>query len=248
MAKGQNLIPFHLAYASAGKLAAASPPSGKQLALMNIVLTNRSGGAANGGILVRLAQPSWTLSTYANAGPTATDVSATIKAGSAVNIFNGVVNDGFLLQSDRPINMIGLNISTAAAGGTFEYSYFDGTSFVVLPTISVPADYNTAGTNLIMIGAPNDWVAGTGGTITGADESLYAVRVRAIAAAPTVAANDLWLGKFLVFQPQLADNGTLSLGFEEGHPLILEASEGVMPYFATANAGNMISGFYTIIE
>jgi hypothetical protein len=241
--------PFHLGYSTRGTVAALSPPAGKQLKVYLANVQNRTGSAIDAGICVRFDPTSWSLGTLTAAStPDFADATATIQAGSDVSIFTTTNNDGFLVQSSRLFNVIGLTISQAeSVSPVYEYTYYNGTTYATLTTISVPTTYGAAN-QWIVFPAPQDWVVGTTAAV-GGSTTKYSIRVRATTAGgQAVKANAAWIGQFIAFQEGLADNGNVTLSFSELNPLILQANEGVMPYFGTANAANLINGFYALSD
>jgi hypothetical protein len=245
---GQMLEEFNIGYAEKGKSDALAAPSNKQLKIHSVVALNRSGAAIDTGLCRKLAERSWEFGQLVDASaPDFVDATDAIQAGTATDIFTTTNNDGFLVQAEKSFNIIGLNVSTASAGGVFEYTYFNGTAYVALTTIEVPS-YASTGTKLIVFPAPSDWVKGTTVAV-GGSTSLYSIRVRATTApAAAVQANDLWVAKFIAFHSALVNNASLEVNFDGNFPLVFDALETVMPYFGTASAANMVMGFYTLYE
>lgn len=233
-----------VAYGTKGKAAAFSVGVGQQIFVFNVRAFNNSGGAINVGILKRLVYPRWNLFQFTNTGPAVASVGAAINAGTATAIFSGTNNDGFIVQSKAHFGMVGFTISTNQAGGVFEYTYWNGTSFVALTTLEVPANYNAATNVWIVFQPPQDWVAGAT-AITGLDQTLYSIRVRSTTApGGAVSANAMWVGKFLELYQGVANNAAVQLSFPDSKPLLLDGGETLIPYFSTANAANQFGAYY----
>ena len=238
-----------IGYNSRGKAAIISPTGGQQVRVQRVDVNNRTGSAMDAGVCVKHAATgykAWTLT--AASTPDAAEVTTALQAGTAQNFAGTVNNAGFLVQFKRKFNFIGVNVSQAQAGSpVYAYSYYDGSAYQTLTTISVPTDYTGTGTNVIVFPAPSDWAVGTTAAV-GGDTALYSIRVLATTAPSTaVQVDDLWVASFLGFQEALADNGTTSVSYSENNPLMLEAGEGIMPYFGTASAANLVSGYFSLM-
>jgi hypothetical protein len=244
------LINLHSGYGENGKTSVLTPATGKQIHVYQLKAENRSGGAVDVGILKKLATANWKMFSITVAStPDAADVTSTIQAGSAQPLFTTTNNDGFLVQSASKFNLIGLNVSVAASGGApaYAYTYYNGTSMATLSTIAVPASYGS-GTQLILFNAPVDWALGTTAAV-GGDSDKYAIQVVASTASGTTggSANSLWVGQFFDFQASVADKANLDIPIYQNEPLMLNANEGVFPYFSgTASAQNAIRILYKI--
>lgn len=249
MSKWSPLLSFHSGYATKGQTAVLTPATGSQLKLHSVKLHNRSGGAIDAGLMIKLADGSWEAGKVIAADtPDYTEQTTQIQAGTATNIFTLTNNDGFLVQADRPFDMIGMVVSQAQTGApVYTYEYFDGTAYQTLTTVSVPTSYS-AGAQYIVFPSPAGWSPGTTAAV-GGDSALYSILVRATT-APTqiVKITSLWVAKFLCFQEALADNATISLDFDEQLPFVAESGEGLLPYFGTASANNIVSGFYQVSD
>lgn len=223
------------------------PPTGKQINLFKANALNQSGSAIDVGICKKQALTNWKFYTLTAANsPNATDFTSAIQASGAVNIFTTTNNDGFMVGAKDRFNIIGLNISSAQTGSpVYEYTYFNGTSYVTLPTLAVPASY-AVGTQLVVFAAPADWAVGTTGTV-GGDPTYYYIRVRATTAGTAIVqANTAYVCTFLQYQSALANNGTLQFSVMDSVlPLTLQGTEQVLPYFATANNKNVMSVLYS---
>jgi len=236
-----------LGYSQGGKAAVVSPGAGKQIKIYSAVAQNRSGGASDLGMCVKLDSASYAFGTITAASTPDFLAANEIKEGTAVTIFTTVDNGGFLVQADRPFNVIGLTLSDACTAGTFEYTYYNGTAYVTLTTIAVPT-YTATGDKLIVFGAPQDWIIGTTSGV-GGSSSLYSIRVRATTAPSDLAqANALWVAQLFAYRAQVANNGAISLSFSELNPFTLEANEGLMPYFGVASTANTAESFYAIAD
>lgn len=111
------------------------------------------------------------------------DRTATIQAGSNVNIFTTTVNDGFIVYGVKQFDKLSITIVTpAVAGPTYTYEYWNGTTWAGLSTIVVP-DFTAAAVTFLTFNIPSNWAVGDG-TETGGNNLYYAVRVLATAAPP----------------------------------------------------------------
>jgi hypothetical protein len=172
------------------------------------------------------------------------DVTTSIQGGTPVSFFASNGN-GFLIACDRPFGLVGVNVSTADSGdGVFVAEYFNGSSFVTLTTIEVQTAY-ALGTKLHVFLSPIDWAVSSG--ITGVTNGLYCVRFRSTTAPSTTPAfNDAWVGSFITFREDVADNGYLGIETYENRPIVFEGQESLLPYFSgTANAANYVEGSFS---
>lgn len=242
MKYGSQILDLHTAYEQKAKAAVISPGDGQQLLLHSAILHNRSGASANLGVLVRLAD--YKFGTLPS-GAAVVDATAAIAAGTTQNIFTTTNNDGFLLQSKKKFNLIGLEITQASTGSpAYTYQYYNGTAWTALPDVIEVPSYSGTGSSLLVFTAPRDWAVGTPAA-DGGDSDKYAIRVRATTApGQAVQANALWVGKFIHFQEAVADNGNLSVTFPYEQPKLLDGGEGILPYFGTASASNCVSALY----
>lgn len=246
----RNLLQHkHVGYNQNGKSTVIAPASNMQLQVYEMEANNRSGGAINVGLLKKFVESAWKFYTVVAAStPDATDASTAVKAGTATAIFTTTNDDGFLVQASKPFNLIGMNVSTAASGGSpiYTYQYYDGSAYQTLSTIAVPS-YGS-GNNHIVFNAPIDWAVGTSDAV-GGDSDKYSILVRASAASSGAGGsiNSLWVGEFLKFQASVADKASLEMKFDRDQPLIFVGGEGLMPYFGgSANAQNSVRVLYKI--
>lgn len=253
MSKLSPLQTFHVNYDQQGKDAALSAAATVQLRLRSINAMNRSGAAIDVALLVRRGNGSYSFAQIdASATPDklANTADADLKAGTATAIATTTNNDGYLIESNEPFNLVGFNLSTNGVAGTYTFEYFNGTAYTALTNIIQTPDYLASATSLLMFNAPHDWVVGSTAAVSTDSTSKFTLLVRGTT-APTTApvADDIWVGKTLVFQEALADNGTVSFEYVgDVSDLLLEGSDELMPYFATANAANLVFGTYRISD
>jgi hypothetical protein len=218
--------------------------------LHQFAVTNRSGSALDAGLAVQFSTSGFKVHTLdASSSPDATDVTTTVQARTAITVFTTDLNDGFLIQARIPFNIVFLNVSTAAGGSpVFAYEYYNGTSYTTLTTISAPT-FTAAGETYLIFQTPHDWAVGTTSDV-GGDSRFYSVRVYSTTAPTTTECqvNRILVSRFLDFYESLPDNGSLSLTFDTAYPLDLETNEALLPYFSTANAANLIRGFYEQVD
>jgi hypothetical protein len=199
------------------------------------------------GSAIRFADntSAWSLGTIVVAStPDFLDKTSTIQAGSVVTIFTTTNNDGFLVQSKKRFNLIGLNITQANTGSpVYVVSYYNGSAYATVTSISAPTDYAT-GTQVIAFAAPQDWAVGTTAAV-GGSTSLYSIRVAATT-APTqaVIADAAWVAQFTQYNEGVLDNATSKFDVGFNDPIVLEANEGVIGYFGTASAANLVRVLY----
>lgn len=244
--KTQMIVPMTSGYNSRGKVSLVTTSANRQVALLNGRIWN-SGGATNTyGIARKFATPTSTakpykLFTYDNS--TFTEVSLPI--ASNPSIFDLTNNHGFAIQGKSKWGVWGITVAQASTGApVYEYTYWNGSSFVSLQhsVMSAVASnspvYSATGDQTYMFGAPPDWMPGGG---SGLDANMYTMRVRATT-APTQAVqiSDIWVGAMI--DATVAANTTgISLLYAPKHPVVLEAGEGLMPFFGVASTSNYVS-------
>ncbi len=244
------------AYPFQGRTAALLPSATEQLRIYSVAATNRSTVIQDIAICLLFSQSRWLLGQIVDASTPdlQTNFTTTIQAGTAVNIFDTTNNDGHLIQSDRKFNVVGYSISTGRTGGTYEYTYWDGSAWTALPDVILTPTFSTTsgtGGTLLMFSSPFDWALGTDTTV-GGDSTKYSIRVRATTApgAGSVQANDMWIAKWIEFFPQVPNNGKCAVNMDTTPEtrMILDSLEGIIPVFSTAHAKNLIHAQYASLK
>lgn len=234
------------AYPQVSKTAALVAPASKQLAINMIRAFNRTGGAIDVGIVRKFSSASFSLFTYDGTSTYTAVLPVPLAGANAATIFTtaGTAGNGFVIQSKYKSGLIGFTISQTGATGVYTYEYWNGAAWSTLTTIAVPV-YTSAADIVITFLPPVDWTAGGP---TGLSSNLYSIRVKATTRpAADIIVNDLWSGALLEFYASVADKTGVVLEFDTLHPFCLEGGEGVMPYFATANAANGLTISYSTV-
>lgn len=253
MSKLPQIQTFHRSYSQESQDAVLSIDASKQLKILSLQAQNRSGGAANVGLGVQFKMASATGQLGfgqidASETPDFVDSLDSVLGGTAVTIFTTTNNDGFLVQANRPFNLVGFNVSQEETGApVYAYSYYNGTSYASLTPILVP-DYTATGYENLLFSAPHDWVAGTTAAVGGSSDLYSLMAVATTAPSQAVQIDSLSISYLIGFQDALADNGNLEISYNEMLPLLLEAGESVIPFFGTAAAGNLVSGTYQVSD
>lgn len=235
-----------VAYGTRGKADAFSVPANKQIWLYNARAFNNSGSAQAVGICRKTTEIQLGLFSYTAVGTAYTSIPLSGLSGGP-SIFSGTVNDGFAMQSKRPFNVLGLHILVGQNSGVYAYSYWNGSAFSSLTTLSA-ASFGASASDTdtwVAFRAPQDWVPGGP---SGLDQDSYTIRVVSTtqpAAAVTI--NDLWVGEFLEYYDNVPNNAAVQLSFPDTKPFLLNGGEGLFPYFPTANAANQFGAYYSIL-
>lgn len=228
-------------YGGIPKLAALSSIAANyQLQLYGALAHNRSGGTIDVGLLRLLNALSTSWKIYKLATATYTDVSAAIKAGTATAFFTSN-NDAIYIGSKVPFGIAGLGISTSEAGSpVYTYKYYNGTSFATLTMVETITSYLISDDLLVFI-PPYNWAKGGNASL---DSNMYFLEIKATTAPSTLPQlNNAWVAEWLTFREGVVDNGSLELDANI-EPLMFESGEGLVPYFGTANAANLIEASY----
>lgn len=225
-----------LGYAGKGRLPLLKAPSTLQLAVFfaRAFYENSAGSppTADVGVVRLLSKNNIQVFNYSS-GTTYTSLA--VPNGSASTVISNATNgNGFVVQAKRQFGMVGLNISQTDAA-TITASYWNGASWSALTVIAALSASSAAETRLIFL-PPLDWAQGGDGIL---QSNLYAVRI-VTATKPTanIQANDLWVGSWIEFYRNLAAGQGVAVRFQDDYPLLLEADEGIMPYFATSTTDN----------
>lgn len=235
----RQLQTLAVSYATKGTVAALSPRGNGQLHLVSAKLTNNSGGACDLGIF-RLFKATDIYSIATSVSAVITDVTAAINAGTATTILTTTNNDGFYAGATDIFGLLGFTISQAETGTpVYTYKYWNGSSWVTLNGFALPTAYTPTGTQLIVFAPPVDWKKGG----TGLNSGKYWIQVLATTAPATaVQVTAAWMAQMVDYAASVANGAsfswavtTLELALHWG------SGEGLLPYFGTANAKNMVT-------
>ena len=237
-------IPCHLAYGPG------------QLRLMGGDI-NLAAAASGTGLAVVLADSEWIAGTWTEATTTYLDKTAEAQAGTADSLVlvDTTINNGFIIGSKQPIQVIGFDVTTASTGGVFDTAYWgfptsgsqaSAAAFQQITQannfIQPTTPFAATGEQLFVLNHPAAVLVKTvAGDITGFPAGYYAVRVRATTAV-TVSASKfarLYVGVELLRQSQLAQHAVRGIGAGvSSRTLTVTNGVAVGAYFGTANIGN----------
>lgn len=235
-----------VSYAEKGKSNALQISASQQIYVYNMRAWNRTGSSINVGLCRRLKAGVGRYKFWTKVSTTYTNITAALEAGTASQIVTATNSDGFIVQSDRRIGLIGLTISNTATGGTYTFEYFNGSTWTSLTTIENFTNFNSTGDKYLVFIPPHDWAQGDGAA-TAIDQNMYSIRVlHTTAPGDTGSANALWIAEFLDYWEGLGDNSCAELMFDSERPFLLEGGEGLLPYFSTTNAANQFGAFYSV--
>lgn len=240
------MLDVNVAYPEVSKTAVLTPGQGQQLRVYAAHLLNRSGAAMDMALLIKRPNNYWKFGTLtALSAPEFTDATTAIQAGTTQNIFTLANNDGFLVQSPERFNLIGLTITQIQTGApTYKFQYFNGVAYVDLPDVIQAPSFTGVGDTVLFFSSPIDWAPGTTAGV-GGSPGLYSIQCFTPAASTQVVqANALWVGTNIHYQPQVANNGLLTVRYSEEYPRDLNALEGLLPFFQTASPKNIVTAQY----
>lgn len=241
MSQSHPITPMHRGYEQNCNASLISPNAGKQLKVFDIRLLNRSGLISDIGFMKKLAASA--LQFFSLIGGVATDISAAIAKGTATGIFTVTGGDGFMVQSPKIFNMVGVTMSTAQTGSpVITINYWNGSAFTAVPNVIVVPNYTATGYVYLLFNAPRDWVPG--GNISGLNSTKYTIEVTA--ASSTVGqANAIQVASLLDFSSNIPSDNGFERSYSIDYPLYLDANEGIIPYFSSASAKNMVTIAYS---
>lgn len=240
----QTVSVHEVAYPSQGKDVALACPFSKQLIVHSMAAYNGAVVANDIGVGYQLASPAWQF--YQIVAGVATNATTGLQAGSSTNIFNTTANDGFYVSAKLPFNLLYLNLSQAQSGSpVYDYSYWNGSAFVALPLLATTS-YSSTGATYVAFLAPIDWVAGNGSLLPTIQGSAgFTIRVRSTTAGgQAVIANAASVAKFFAYREDIASKQHLQVLFER--PITLESGEGLIAYYSSANASNLVDASYQL--
>lgn len=221
--------------------------------LSYVEVGNSSGGDASCGWGVELPDAMWKAGLWDNSETPAYIDDTTDAQDSGTSDFalqSLTNNDGFVVQSTEKFNIIRILVGTAEVGtaATDEYTYWNGSSWTTLPTLST-VDHTGTGDEFLQFLTPDDWAKlATGDTPVdshGLDAGSYAIRYRATTAPGTTAAlaTDLAVIKLLDYIEKVGDGASVTRKYS-GAGLKVPYGQQVLPFCSTANAANWISVDY----
>jgi len=166
-----------------------------QFAVQNLTVQNRSGSTAIVGWGGRLpADPTlWKAGQWTQVGTTYTDDTpdAQSAASGDLALTTTTNNDGFVVLSQIPFNVLSIILSQATTGApVYEVAYSaagGAWTVLTLANLLVAPNWTALGEQLLWWETPGDWAVTVAGHATGIPTGYYAIRVRATT-APTQAA------------------------------------------------------------
>lgn len=236
----QNLF---VAYAQTSANAVVSSDANKQLEVYQSKLVNNTAGAIAVGMCKSVNSGNFDYYTVTDASSPKAALANDVKSGGSVKIFTDTANDGFLLQSNERVNLIGVvNDTTSAAIGAITVKYYNGSAYTTVTATVAPTGFATAAYRFFFLNIPYDWVPGTT-TAVGGSGSKYSLLVTMGAGATNaVTINSILVGSLLDYNPSVASKASHAVDFYGimHKPLTLNAGEGLIPYFGTADSGNSV--------
>lgn len=244
----------NISYPEKCKTPVVAAQSGKQIALIGATINNRSGSTLNLGLGFLTDSTRWKAGQWdASENPEIIDDTTDAQdAGSDdFALFTTTNNDGFIVQSLDKFGFVGVQVTTAASGGSpvYEYTYWNGSSYAALTLFDTPS-WTSTGEKTIAFTTPIDWAAvesGSQAALDGADVGKYLIRVRATTASSTAGglASLIWVARLHDFKASVATDSVLNVSIEDADQgIVLKGGEGVVPYFSTAHANNSVSVRY----
>lgn len=228
---------------------ARSASGGIRLQLAYFSLQNRSGGAANIGIGVRIPTTMWKAGQWVHATTTYTDDTTDFQdAGASDAALETLTNnDGFLVSSTKQFNALCINVGTASVGvpvRVLEYSSGTSTWTAITNYISfagASAVYPT-GENVIVWVPPANWAVMAAGHGTGVTVGHYGIRVRATTASGTAGlASTMSVHRLYFLTEGLADNNLIDVPLGGMYfPMDLQG-EALVSYISTVNNQNRVT-------
>lgn len=215
---------------------------GRQFGVQDFDLHNRSGNAAVMGMAGVLAPSVWVAGQWVEAqyaaGNPYTDNTDLAQAESGAFVLDtvGTNNNGFVIASAIPFNLISVHVSQASASGTVWSMYYSkasaGTGFsnnyTAITNAFVAPSFGATGERLIWFATPPDWVKTSPDSAiinrhgAGIPSNHYVLIVKSTTAPDTTAgeASHLVVGKSWYATEDIPDNGRLTIGFASGEMVL----------------------------
>jgi len=210
---GGSIFGGGLSASLSGQIATSTPESGQILSRVSgfsfgfVQLTVRNAIAAASGLVagigVRVQNDLWQAGSWTNATTTYARNANFQASTSTAALSTTTANDGFVVFSSVPFNLVSLNVTTAEIGAavTHDFAYTSPAGWTTVATTALTvSDFSAtggvvvpAGEALLMFDPPSDWVqtgsaqAAAAGYGTGVPNGYYGIRVRT-PVAPTTAA------------------------------------------------------------
>ncbi|MHA1962084.1 MAG: hypothetical protein ACW99U_17910 [Candidatus Thorarchaeota archaeon] len=250
------------AFADIAKTSILSTPSDsntgftEKLVFGSVEVGNSSGGDAKCGFGIKQANGVWKAGQWddsASASYTDDTTDAQDAGASDFALQTTTQNDGYIIQSLFPFNIVGITVGTAEAGGTTtdEYTFWNGSAWTTLPTLATP-DYTGTGDKFLEFLQPATWTTlATGDTPVDTDgltAGYYAIRYRQThATGPTTAAlaTIMWVVDLLDYVEVVGDGKSVTLPQDDGE-IRANYPGDIVGYCSTANAANWISIKYRL--
>ena len=230
---------------------ALTAPNNKQLEILEMSAVNGTGGPATVGILRTLAMLDSKVSIYkyVDVGAVYTDITSDLINGNTVSLFEAN-NDAVFIGYKKRHGLAGFDIDTDGVGGVYTVEYYNGTSWATLDLVrdaGTLAQIN-AGVedyDYWVYNAPFNWEKQGE---TALDTDSYYIKVTSTTAAGTPPVVDgIFMSQQLTLDESVSDDGRLNLrAVDRSVPMVLDALEGIAPYYSAINDENRIEISYRL--
>jgi len=206
--------------------------------LIETSIQNDSGGPIRLALLRKMANRDWKLGEFD--GSAIVDKTVEAQGAGTFNLLDTTPGHGVIVQSIIKPSLWGFNVTIDGGADTLFFNYFDGSTFVTLPTLDAPASF-IVDENVILFLIPDDiQKAGSGGAGIGADADKYPIQIISnMAPAGNVVADEAWAGIMLRKWEAVADADFRE--FKPTKPVMILDGEGIMPFFGTADGLNSVA-------
>jgi len=220
-----------------------------------VQLQNRSGSTVIAGFGGRLPIDLWKAGQWTNGNTTYIEDTTDAQDAGANDfaLTTTTNNDGIIVLSKIPFNLIDVIVGTAAAGGSpaydFAYSLAGGTwSTIAVADMHVGPAFAATGENLIWWDMPTNWGLTESGHATGIPTGYYGVRMRATTApnATAALATNLVLGVIIASVDSLADDGLASWDPEGSELELPPQCDGLALCMSVAGKQSQVNGLYRL--
>lgn len=228
-------------------LSQPTSPLKERLVIGSVEVGNSSGSDAPCGFGLEQQDAMWLAGQWddsASASYTDDTTDAQDSGADDFALFTLTNDDGFVVQSDREFNIVGITVSTAEAGSpVYAYKYWNGSAWTALTTLAAP-DYSGAGDTYLTFLKPHDWAALESSDTPVATDGLtagkYAILAQATT-APTTAplATELWAVELIDYVEAVGDGKSITL-LANGE-IKMPHSGPIVPYCGTADDDNWIN-------
>lgn len=161
-------------------------------------------------------------------------------------LFTTTNNDGFVVQADQKFNLVRIDTNTAPSGGSpaYEYTFWDGSAWTALTTISTPS-YSADTSTVLLFQVPPTWArlaaADTPVATDGLTAGKFAIRIRATTAPSSAGGTAAKIVPIMLLDyiANVTAGAAAEGSYDNG--IMVPHNHPIIPFYSVADAGNVVS-------